>query len=318
MSFGRSSGIITVSPATASDWHHSRPMLRSNLSRRVMERQFGLINATYLVTVIEILKGHIRMENEKAHDDVEEYQEVVNALVKCFYAFRRIGVADASYNPIELDSVRLPGVSFRGADLRRGLFKSSDFSRSAFNRCVLNDANFEQAVLHEADFAEARLIRTRLRYANLGAASFIRTICVAADFSSANINFTDFSGADVHMADFSNVDVGSAIGLPRATYTEAGQGISFNPNLLRKVDELALSVRSANVLKNDNIVYIGDLVQKTEDEFLRTSSTSRRTLDEIKEVLAEIGLHLGMEVAGWPPENIEELARKIIEDDERF
>jgi DNA-directed RNA polymerase subunit alpha len=89
--------------------------------------------------------------------------------------------------------------------------------------------------------------------------------------------------------------------------------LPFNPNLLRKVDELELSVRSANCLKNDNIVYIGDLVQKTEAEMLRTPNFGRKSLNEIKEVLTQMGLHLGMEVTGWPPENIEELARKVEE-----
>ncbi|MDF1586405.1 DNA-directed RNA polymerase subunit alpha [Marinimicrococcus flavescens] len=89
--------------------------------------------------------------------------------------------------------------------------------------------------------------------------------------------------------------------------------LPFNPNLLRKVDELELSVRSANCLKNDNIVYIGDLVQKTDAEMLRTPNFGRKSLNEIKEVLSQMGLHLGMEVSGWPPENIEELARKVEE-----
>lgn len=85
----------------------------------------------------------------------------------------------------------------------------------------------------------------------------------------------------------------------------------FNRNLLRKVDELELSVRSANCLKNDNIIYIGDLVQKTEAEMLRTPNFGRKSLNEIKEVLTQMGLHLGMEVAEWPPENIDELAKQI-------
>jgi DNA-directed RNA polymerase subunit alpha len=87
----------------------------------------------------------------------------------------------------------------------------------------------------------------------------------------------------------------------------------FNRNLLRKVDELELSVRSANCLKNDNIVYIGDLVQKTEAEMLRTPNFGRKSLNEIKEVLAQMGLHLGMEIPNWPPENIEELAKRLDE-----
>ena len=86
---------------------------------------------------------------------------------------------------------------------------------------------------------------------------------------------------------------------------------AFNRQLLRKVDELELSVRSANCLKNDNIVYIGDLVQKTEAEMLRTPNFGRKSLNEIKEVLSTMGLRLGMELPAWPPENIEELAKKL-------
>ncbi|MFQ5535132.1 MAG: DNA-directed RNA polymerase subunit alpha [Sphingomonadales bacterium] len=85
----------------------------------------------------------------------------------------------------------------------------------------------------------------------------------------------------------------------------------FNRHLLRKVDELELSVRSANCLKNDNIVYIGDLIQKSEAEMLRTPNFGRKSLNEIKEVLATMGLRLGMEAPGWPPENIEEMAKKL-------
>lgn len=91
---------------------------------------------------------------------------------------------------------------------------------------------------------------------------------------------------------------------------ETKPDLAFNPVLLKKVDELELSVRSANCLKNDNIVYIGDLIQKTEAEMLRTPNFGRKSLNEIKAVLAEMGLHLGMEVAGWPPDNIEELAKR--------
>ena len=89
--------------------------------------------------------------------------------------------------------------------------------------------------------------------------------------------------------------------------------LAFNPALLKKVDELELSVRSANCLKNDNLVYIGDLIQKSEAEMLRTPNFGRKSLNEIKEVLAQMGLHLGMEVTGWPPENIEELAKRFEE-----
>ena len=86
--------------------------------------------------------------------------------------------------------------------------------------------------------------------------------------------------------------------------------LGFNPVLLKKVDEIELSVRSANCLKNDNIVYIGDLIQKSEAEMLRTPNFGRKSLNEIKEVLAGMGLHLGMDVPDWPPEDIEALAKK--------
>ena len=94
---------------------------------------------------------------------------------------------------------------------------------------------------------------------------------------------------------------------------ETESDLPFNRNLLRKVDELELSVRSANCLKNDNIVYIGDLVQKTEAEMLRTPNFGRKSLNEIKEVLTQMGLHLGMEIDTWPPENIEDMVRKLEE-----
>jgi DNA-directed RNA polymerase subunit alpha len=94
---------------------------------------------------------------------------------------------------------------------------------------------------------------------------------------------------------------------------ERKDDLPFNKNLLRKVDELELSVRSANCLKNDNIIYIGDLVQKTEADMLRTPNFGRKSLNEIKEVLAQMGLSLGMEIPNWPPDNIEELAKRLEE-----
>ena len=90
--------------------------------------------------------------------------------------------------------------------------------------------------------------------------------------------------------------------------------LEFNKNLLKKVDELELSVRSMNCLKNDNIIYIGDLVQKSESEMLRTPNFGRKSLNEIKEVLNSMSLFLGMEIPNWPPENIIELSKKLEEN----
>jgi DNA-directed RNA polymerase subunit alpha len=75
----------------------------------------------------------------------------------------------------------------------------------------------------------------------------------------------------------------------------------LNENLFRSVDDLELSVRSANCLKNANIRYIGELVAKSEAEMLKTKNFGRKSLNEIKEILSEMGLNLGMKVDGWPP-----------------
>ena len=98
------------------------------------------------------------------------------------------------------------------------------------------------------------------------------------------------------------------------TISESPKEPEFNRNLLRKVDELELSVRSMNCLKNDNIIYIGDLVQKTEPEMLRTPNFGRKSLNEIKEVLNSMSLYLGMEIPNWPPDNIAELSKKLEEN----
>ncbi|MFI3242507.1 MAG: DNA-directed RNA polymerase subunit alpha [Alphaproteobacteria bacterium] len=103
---------------------------------------------------------------------------------------------------------------------------------------------------------------------------------------------------------------------PEEEVASVEEELPFNKNLLKRVEELELSVRSANCLKNDSILYIGDLVQKTESEMLRTPNFGRKSLNEIKEVLGKLGLHLGMDVVGWPPENIEDLVKKV--DDGNF
>lgn len=79
----------------------------------------------------------------------------------------------------------------------------------------------------------------------------------------------------------------------------------FDPILLRPVDELELTVRSANCLKAENIYYIGDLIQRTENELLKTPNLGRKSLNEIKEVLASRGLTLGLKVENWPPAGLD-------------
>lgn len=86
--------------------------------------------------------------------------------------------------------------------------------------------------------------------------------------------------------------------------------LPFDPKLLKHVDELELSVRANNCLKNDKINWLGELVQKTEADMLKTPNFGRKSLNEIKIQLEAMGLGLGMEVPGWPPENIAELSKK--------
>jgi hypothetical protein len=99
---------------------------------------------------------------------------------------------------------------------------------------------------------------------------------------------------------------GSFTAVLSSRITSAIEAIPFNPAFLRSVDDLEFSPRSANCLRNYNIVYIGDLVQKTEGEMLRGPNFGHKSIDEIKRVLAQMGLHLGMNVPGWSPENIED------------
>jgi len=88
-----------------------------------------------------------------------------------------------------------------------------------------------------------------------------------------------------------------------------------NENLSKRVDELELSVRSANCLQNANIKYIGELVQKSESEMLKTKNFGRKSLNEIKEILSEMGLGLGMKIEGWePPAGAEELPAAPVEE----
>jgi len=96
---------------------------------------------------------------------------------------------------------------------------------------------------------------------------------------------------------FINFDEGEAA--PKAPEVE--ETSKLNENLFKSVDELELSVRSANCLKNADIRYIGDLVQKTEAEMLKTKNFGRKSLNEIKEILSEMGLSLGMKLENWPP-----------------
>ena len=106
------------------------------------------------------------------------------------------------------------------------------------------------------------------------------------------------------LAVFAQLDGGEIFeGQPRGSHPPSGA--TFDPILLRPVDELELTVRSANCLKAENIYYIGDLIQRTENELLKTPNLGRKSLNEIKEVLASRGLTLGMKLENWPPAGLE-------------
>ncbi|MDD2711576.1 MAG: DNA-directed RNA polymerase subunit alpha [Simplicispira sp.] len=104
--------------------------------------------------------------------------------------------------------------------------------------------------------------------------------------------------AQLDDGDLPNFGSGGDRAAPRGTST-------FDPILLRPVDELELTVRSANCLKAENIYYIGDLIQRTENELLKTPNLGRKSLNEIKEVLASRGLTLGMKLENWPPAGLD-------------
>ena len=105
------------------------------------------------------------------------------------------------------------------------------------------------------------------------------------------------------LAVFAQLDGGDIFEASAAGARQASS--SFDPILLRPVDELELTVRSANCLKAENIYYIGDLIQRSENELLKTPNLGRKSLNEIKEVLASRGLTLGMRLENWPPVGLE-------------
>ena len=101
----------------------------------------------------------------------------------------------------------------------------------------------------------------------------------------------------------------------KSKQVEEAPEAEIDTNLYKKVTELELSVRSANCLKNDNIIYVGDLVQKSEQEMLKTPNFGRKSLNEIKALLSAMDLSLGMDIVDWPPENIEKLSKELEETD---
>lgn len=104
---------------------------------------------------------------------------------------------------------------------------------------------------------------------------------------------------------FINFDVSKVDAVDKVAEIEPG----FNKNLLKTIDELELSVRSYNCLKNENIVYVGDLVSRTEAEMLKTANFGRKSLNELKDNLKNMSLSFGMKLLNWPPENFEELLK---------
>ncbi len=105
---------------------------------------------------------------------------------------------------------------------------------------------------------------------------------------------------------FINFDVSK---LETPAQKEVSMEPEFNKNLLKTIDELELSVRSYNCLKNENIIYVGDLVSRSEGEMLKTANFGRKSLNELKDNLKAMGLGFGMKLTNWPPKNLEELLK---------
>lgn len=102
---------------------------------------------------------------------------------------------------------------------------------------------------------------------------------------------------------------------PPKPIVEEPDPLGFNPALLRRVDDMELSVRASNCMRHENIVYIGDLVTRSEAVLMRVPNFGRKSLNEIKVTLATMGLNLGMDVPEWPPEDVEALARRYVDND---
>ncbi len=105
---------------------------------------------------------------------------------------------------------------------------------------------------------------------------------------------------------FVNFDVNK---IDAPVHRESDSEPEFNKNLLKTIDELELSVRSYNCLKNENIIYVGDLVSKSEAEMLKTANFGRKSLNELKDNLKAMGLGFGMKLVNWPPKNMDELLK---------
>lgn len=95
---------------------------------------------------------------------------------------------------------------------------------------------------------------------------------------------------------------------------EVKDALPFDAKLLVRVENLELSVRAQNCLRNENIIYVGDLVAKSESKMMQTPNFGKKSLNEIKQLLESMNLRFGMDIVGWPPSNVEELAEKYEED----
>jgi hypothetical protein len=161
--------------------------------------------------------------------------------------------------------------------------KTADFKKATDDLAELYDSTSAQAVQHASEQQMALLLRMRELVTRQKAL-----------FEGVATLRPEFGWATRYIKRASKESVGPKL----------------NRYLLKNVDELELSVRSYRCLENYNITYIGDLVQMTEAEMLRMPNFGRKSLNEIKEVLSSMGLRPGMDIPGWPPENIEEMAKE--------
>ena len=223
---------------------------------------------------------------------------------------RGADLSEANLSQANLGWANLEGANLKRANLLRANLSRANLSQANLKRAKLLRANLSQANLGRVAFSQANLERADLRVANLAGADL-----VGANLSGANLEVASLRGvtgltqAMLDCVKDTPLPISLPEGLEWPFPDDSETGID-NPMYVQKVGELALSMRSANCLRNVNIVYIGELVQKHERELLSAPNLGRTSLAEIKDALGKIGLQLGMELPGWPPDIIEELSRK--------
>ena len=193
----------------------------------------------------------------------------------------------------------------------RGFPLASDSSISAINKC-----NFGKIGI-DAMFSPVKKVSYSVENSRIGEITDYNKLVLAIETNGvispedAVESAASIITSHLSMFLFASKKMCNSTRLENSRNKETG----FDECFLAKVEDLDLSVRSHNCLKCENIIYVGDLVQNTEADMLRTPNLGRRSLNEMKQVLTNMGLRFGMKVEGWPPSNISSLSKKVDDDD---